>query len=84
MHDNCLKVAVLMVYFIGYKVNFLSSDTDPTETVQPPFILKTGQFTLTIVFTTITNKSQGQIFEDAGIYLFFLGGGGNYLTFLKL
>jgi hypothetical protein len=22
MHDNCLKVAVLMGYFIGYKVNF--------------------------------------------------------------
>ena len=67
MHDNCLKVAVLMGYFIGYKVNFLRSDIDPTETVQPPFALKMGQFTLTIVFTMIANKSQGQIFKDAGI-----------------
>lgn len=37
MHDNCLKAAVLMGYFIGYKVNFLRSDIDPTYTVQPPF-----------------------------------------------
>jgi hypothetical protein len=64
-------VAVLMGYFIGYKVNFLRCDTDPTETVQPAFMLKTGQFTLTIVFTMIANTSQGQIFKDAGIYLIF-------------
>jgi len=59
MHDNCLKVAVLMGYFMGDKINFLRSDKDPSETLQPPFVLKTGQFTLTMVFTMITNKSQG-------------------------
>jgi hypothetical protein len=58
-HDNCLKVAVLMGYFIGDKVNFLRSDKDPSETLQPPIVLKTEQLTLTIVFTMIANKSQG-------------------------
>jgi hypothetical protein len=80
MHDNCLKVAVLIGYFIVFKSIFLRSDTDPTETVLPPFLLKMGQFTLTIVFTMTANKSYGQIFKDAGIYFW----GGGHLTFLKL
>jgi len=60
MHDDCLKVAVLMGFLIGDKISFLRSDKDPSKTLQPPFVLKMGQFTLIMVFTMIANKSQGE------------------------
>ena len=68
MHDNFIRAQIISGYNRGGVVFVPRIDLTPSDT-NLPFTLKRRQFPIIPAFAMTINKSQGQTFEQVGIYL---------------